>query len=1044
MIIIAVDVINFTRNCKAKYERPNFMTKNGHLRILIAQFKKLMQEGQVVTTHSHSLEYLRSTSANPPNQSGDLNEAQIRQSFVLPLVSLLGWNTEDPFEVFPEERTSGGFIDIRTRTETGQSLIWEIKRPSTSLDLNTSTGREAAFQGVGYARTFNNFPYCIVTNFEETKVFHAYSLPSRDRISENLVASFTWKDIESGSVDTLLRLFAKDSVQSGHCRTTLDLQIAGRINIRNVAPLHEAILLDLEKWRLAFVRSILECSDSTEVDEADRATQILLNRLLFIRCTEDRGIESRSYSRQILEEAEIWKHLVERVFHYFRDAYNSDLFVKDPLVDDVSLRIDNEILKQVIRGLHGTNEIYDFSIIPLEILGNAYENYLAKKISRKNGDVVLELKPEVKKSGGICYTPPHIVDAIISETLGKLSLGFSSKSFLPKVLDPACGSGTFLIRAFDFLIARNRGTVSKKSKTPPPLDIDTKRKILQECIFGSDLDEKAVEITKLSLFLKLLEGMREPLLFKHAVLPTIEENVRRGNSLITPEMVESNSADVDLVRTAPLNWSELMRSHNCESGFDAIIGNPPYVRIQVLREFYPKETDIYVSNFESASQGNVDLFIPFIEKFSGLLKPGGFLGYICPSRFWTNDYGATLRRMLADSQYVSKVINFRAEQVFAGVTTYTSILVLNAKANDSFEYFEPAPNCSAEKFINLVESASDQVFKSTLPTSVLNENPWLLAPTIVRDYVNKIESMPRKLSNYVDRTTGIFQGLITGSDPVFLLESREGRIFSKALNDFVEIEDDLIVPVLKGSADLSRLEFPEDRLVLLFLYETISGAVQLISDRTLKKKYPRAFRYLQLNEIVLRKRAALKTANERAADLKQDPEKFRIDEDKYEWHYTEDDFYKFSRNQALNCVRQKKLIVPSMFRDPTFFMDVNGEYALTGSGSGGGGAYAMIPIGLTEEQLNALTGILSSMTLRPWFERRGDLFQGYYVGVDQNVLFNVPLPDLKCPKNRAAISNISRQVTHLLRLSPNVRQELSTRNQCLASLETEVRGLYSL
>ena len=603
--------------------------------------------------------------------------------------------------------------------------------------------------------------------------------------------------------------------------------------MRAKVPLHDTILNDLEKWRLEMAKAISDHRNDLSLDEVDHATQLTLNRLLFIRCTEDRGMESQNYTRALLEQETIWKHIVESIFPYFNTCYNSDLFETNDLVDDFSLTVPNDVIRNIIRGMHGREEIYDFSIIPLEILGTVYENYLAKQLKKnEEGTLILETKPEIKKSGGVCYTPPHIVEGIVQESLGELFSSRKTKGFKPKILDPACGSGTFLIKALDYLFDKNRQPVTKKSEVPPQLTLEEKRNILVECIFGVDLDERAVEITKLSLFLKLLDGVEESLLIKHAVLPTIEENIRHGNSLITPEMFVNHSDDLDSVRVAPLDWKEFMDRHGIPKGFDAIIGNPPYVRIQVLRKFYPQETDIYVSNYETTQDGNVDLYIPFIEKCITLLKKGGYLGFICPNRFWANDYGGKLRTQISEKKYLHKVINFRAEQVFTGVTTYTCIAIFKAKKNSKFEYIEAIPGTRPEKITNSLIFNAKGITKNSLDARILTEDPWLLAPTSVRNFIHRMEKMPKCLNDYIDTDGGIFQGLITGKDPVFLLENRgNGEYFSKQIQHNVNLEEVLMVPTLKGSADLKRLGRPVERLSMLFPYqlEHENGSTKLIS-----------------------------------------------------------------------------------------------------------------------------------------------------------------------------------------------------------------------
>ena len=220
------------------------------------------------------------------------------------------------------------------------------------------------------------------------------------------------------------------------------------------------------------------------------------------------------------------------------------------------------------------------------------------------------------------------------------------------------------------------------------------------------------------------------------------------------------------------------------------------------------------------------------------------------------------------------------------------------------------------------------------------ERPWLLAPQSVRNFVMKIEEMPKRLKDYVDVESGIFQGLITGADKVFLMEREDGdQYYSKALSRLVRLEPSLMVPTLKGSVDIKRLEAYNPRLYMLFPYvtEKTGAPPRLLTIAELRENYPCTHAYFSEVETLLRARTALKTRSEREQDLENFPDHFP----EKEWYYLGDDFYKFSRNQALDCINKPKLIVPSMFKEPSFFIDSNGGYSITGSGSGGGGAYAM-------------------------------------------------------------------------------------------------------
>lgn len=996
-------------------------TKFSQIKISCAIFKQLLTQGKVTANLSESRmlipESLKSSLT-------DLNEAQIRQSFVLPLIETLGWDTEDPFEVFPEERANGGFVDIRLRIPTGDSVIWEIKRTSVSLDLGTEAGKEAAYQGVGYARTFTSSPFCIVTNFESLLIFHSYSLPPKEKIMDNLVAKYSWLDLKEGKADLTLEQLTKTAISRQSFRKYFDSAVKNKAVLRTRKPLEDRILADLEKWRLEISQEILKLVPTKSLLEIDLSTQNIINRILFIRSCEDRKLESQNRTKALLDRQDKWSYLSAVVFPYFKASYNSDLFAFDEIADDSNLEFSNDILKKVVEETYTgsgneTHEVYDFSIIPLEVLGAAYESYLGKKLEKKGRTLSLKFKPEVAKSGGVHYTPSYIVEEIVSRTLGRLEHN-EKQMFLPKVLDPACGSGTFLIQALRYIVEKNRPTPEKKSEKRPSLTMKEKREILEKCIYGVDLDKKATEITKLSLLLLLLEGVQDNLLIKSAILPSLDKNIRHGNSLITPESAVRRLSNPDFEKIKPLDWETFKRNCGAKNGFDAVVGNPPYIRIQVLQEFYPDETSVYSQEYVTAKSGGVDIYLPFLELAINLTNKKGFLGYILPTRFWTNDYGKGARDLIQKEIKFFETINFRAEQVFKA-RTYTCILVLSKSGDPCVRVFEPdTQGTGCELFISKINLNQEAVV-NILPNAVLSENPWLLAPIEVRDKIHILEASPKKLNNFIESRPGVFQGLINGKDDVFLLKKDGKSLDSIELNCKVELESELLFPVLKGSADLKKFKKPNPDLFLLYPYQLNSdGNAELIEQGELLDSFPNSFTYLIANDEPLKFRNGLATAATRATEINANPRKYPVDPEdpnRRIWFYDKDDFYKYSRNQALNCVKKMKLIVPSQFKEPSFFWDADGQFALTGSGSGGGGAYAMYLKPEIIHRAFQLVGLLNSNVLLEWYQRRGDLFGGYYIGVDEKTLLETPLPDLDAPENQNDLNSIGILVEEIFNAS---------------------------
>ena len=297
---------------------------------------------------------------------------------------------------------------------------------------------------------------------------------------------------------------------------------------------------------------------------------------------------------------------------YFRPekGRSTDL---DDLTPDLNL--DDKVLKDILKSLYYPDSPYEFSVLPSDILGQVYERFLGKVIRLTAGHrAVIELKPEVRKAGGVYYTPTYIVDYIVKETVGKLVEGKKPgpRGGVSKlrILDPACGSGSFLLGAYQFLLDWHRDEYVKddpekwaKGKTPClflksgddwRLTTDERKRILLNNIYGVDKDDQAVEVTKLSLLLKVLEGeddetiQKQFLLFQKRALPDLGDNIKCGNSLIDSDFYDGQQGNLfdeeEVYRINAFDWDKEFPDIMKNGGFDAVIGNPPYVDIKALPE----------------------------------------------------------------------------------------------------------------------------------------------------------------------------------------------------------------------------------------------------------------------------------------------------------------------------------------------------------------------------------------------------------------------------------------------------------------------------
>ncbi|MFQ5423607.1 MAG: DNA methyltransferase, partial [Phycisphaerae bacterium] len=346
----------------------------------------------------------------------------------------------------------------------------------------------------------------------------------------------------------------------------------------NEAQVRREFLKEIERWRDLLARNIALRNPGLSVRDLNYAVSKTIDRLIFLRMCEDRGVETYAQLRVLLNGPRVYDRL-RTLFRSADDRYNSGLFYfqrekdRPDAPDELTpaLSIDDGVLKDIIKGLYYPDCPYEFSVLPAEILGQVYEQFLGKVIRLTKGHrAVVEEKPEVKKAGGVYYTPTYIVDYIVQHTVGKLLEGRTVKWIARdkrkklnrprldrslRVLDPACGSGSFLLGAYQYLLrwyldyyTANDPDQWTRRPNPPihesgggpsswRLSIAERKRILLEHIFGVDIDAQAVEVTKLSLLLKVLEGESQQTLdsqlrlFHERALPDLAANIKCGNSL---------------------------------------------------------------------------------------------------------------------------------------------------------------------------------------------------------------------------------------------------------------------------------------------------------------------------------------------------------------------------------------------------------------------------------------------------------------------------------------------------------------------------------
>ena len=654
-----------------------------------------------------------------------VKEADVRQSLIDPFFGALGWDVRNTAmaapqyrEVVPEETLDveghRRAPDYTFRVGQTAKFYVEAKRPG----VNIKDDPAPAYQLRRYSWSAK-LPLSILTSFKEFAVFDCRSRPAEtDKASKARVRYHTsneyadhWRDIWD--------VFSREAVWAG----SFDQYVA-KPGKRGTSTVDTEFLGEIEGWREVLARNIALRNPGISQGDLNFAVQRTIDRIVFLRICEDRGIEPYGTLQSLTNGPSIYRRLGE-LFHRADERYNSGLFyfngdrgrAEPPDEMTLGLAIDDKALKDVLRGLYYPESPYEFSVLPAEILGQVYEQFLGKVIRlTSGGQAKVDEKPEVRKAGGVYYTPVYIVDYIVASTVGKLLEGKTPKeASLLRIIDPACGSGSFLLGAYQYLLNWHRDRYVEKGperlargRTPAlcggpgrwRLTTAEKKRILLNSIYGVDIDAQAVEVTKLSLLLKVLEGesgeaiSTQLRLFRERALPDLGDNIKCGNSLIGADFYVGRQKSLldeeERTRVNAFDYRGEFPAVFKAGGFDAVIGNPPYVLLQ--DDFRDDEQLAYYRAKYAGSSFKIDTYHLFVEKGISLLANGGVFSMITPANLLTNNHLSSLRRLMLTAAIIDHILVIDGG-VFHGISVDNAIFVVrrSTKAPAAFAMVHAIP-----------------------------------------------------------------------------------------------------------------------------------------------------------------------------------------------------------------------------------------------------------------------------------------------------------------------------------------------------------------
>jgi hypothetical protein len=639
-------------------------------------------------------------------RKSDYNETLTRRDFIDPFFKALGWDidnengyAESYREVIHEDKVKVGKAtkapDYSFRLVGGKRLFFvEAKKPSVVIKDDILPAYQVRRYGWSAKLAIS-----IITDFEEFAIYDCTKKPNpSDKASTARLKYITYSDYLK-EFDFIWDTFSKEKVLQG----SFDKFIQSDTYKKGTTTVDNEFLQSLDRWRTYLATSISWNNKNLNEDEINFAVQQTIDRIIFLRIAEDRSIEPYGNLKSVLKSGDYYDNLFG-IYQEADDKYNSGLFDFNKDKISKTLKVDNKVVKSIINELYYPESPYEFSVLSVEILGTAYEQFLGKQIKvDKAHRAKIEEKPAVRKAGGVYYTPQYIVDYIIKNSVGKLIEGKAPKDIAKiKIADPACGSGSFLLGAYQFLLDWHKnyytdnGKMSKGNKGNPltpegNLTTSEKKRILLNNIFGVDIDVNAVEVTKLSLLLKCMEGETEASiatqmkLFNERVLPTLDNNIKSGNSLVDTDYYDEELDFGDEKTIKPFSWKKSFSEVFKQGGFDAIVGNPPWVSLngKFGNDILNPQAQQYLIKKYSGNTYMPNLYEYFVHKGLELINEDGVFSFIVPDRLGFNNQFVSLRKKLLTNYKVDELL-YKAP--FPGIVTDTLVFRFSNKKKAETNY----------------------------------------------------------------------------------------------------------------------------------------------------------------------------------------------------------------------------------------------------------------------------------------------------------------------------------------------------------------------
>ncbi len=849
----------------------------------------------------------------------DLSSEETIRTWLNPFLSIFGWDVRDTSQILQEKVLSKEEKEkLKTigSTNTKPDYTFKLaKQKLTFLDakdisVNIREDSDAAFQIKSYGWSILA-PCSFISNFEEFAIYDCTYIPNQSQ-AVTLGRIYFTIDEYIDNFEIIEKHLLKENVYNGVLNELYSESLSGNKYVEKISP-DLKFAEELSNFRLALASDILKNNSSfigKNSGNLSYVVQVLINRILFVRVCEARNIEEDGLLLSYQERG-FWDTFKNSSYFEFFEHYDGPLFNRVKEIHD--LKISDEVFNNLISYLYYPSP-YRFEVIPTKLLSDIYEIFLAKKLIIIDKKVIEELKNEYLKTKGAVSTPQYIVQDIIKRTILKSQLlrdGIENL-FSKKILDIACGSGVFLIEAYDYMeeilkelfIVTNHPNFKKYFTEVGEnivVNLLGKKTIMDNCIFGVDIDPEAVEVARMSLSLKIVEAndlqesYHEIGMFGSKILNGIGSNILCGNSLVEPDILDLcpslEKNEDEMLRTNIFEWkSEISfkRIFDENGGFDFIIGNPPYVEVKNYNVDLPCMHFYIKHKFISTINGKIDLSIPFIEKALALLNDSGRVGFIVQKRFFKTVYGKNIRDIISANNYLLSIIDFETNSIFKDRITYVALLLLDKSSQDSFS-FKFFNESIAQLPSKLRETQTPDIAPedySIFSAKSVSSNPWNFNDSELIEISNKLLELG-KFGDFAKVRVGI-QALWDKAYHIKPFIVRKGIIEGES-----HIEKNLLIELEACRPLICNEKFYPYRadmadVFVIFPYDVVEGKVNEIPFSEFNKRFPLAGGYLTRNKKLIQQN--VKTEN--------DPNK---------WH-----FYTRKQNHGATY---PKILVPMTARD---------------------------------------------------------------------------------------------------------------------------------